>query len=492
MLAWLSGVCPCPGQSASDLIRAGSGDREIARQFEGLLQSETEDFGRWIEGWGLAASMGTTVLPVLQELTASRSNPLDRSILVAACGLAEGRSGDGYLREVAGDSSARKHDRVIALLTLAMGPVRPGAELSLQDLLGRSRSATRDDVLLVAGLLALHRYSAASAPKGLRYGDRQDAGIVAAAQLCAPREPGRTWRSERSPHRDLVLRAFLLGTRDGGSSPAQVELALELLADGETEARLRRAAAVCVARSGEESLPRQVLDQAQTAQVLAILSGNPVLRETLFAAKRLGAVPSRLLPPEDRARIAVSWVLAAPLSEVLEEAPVWGRNEAVAPAICFALAFRLYRDGDRLAPERLQRLPSGIAEAEWVRCASGGSPGSQGPRFTHSRLDSAYALARAGRLPPSAAMRTVEGALWHRGWHPGAATREAEHDLIGDLLIAGSNVGQNKMARRLQGRRAYLPNGIHAADDRFYELAFEFFRFMRRPGWTVPEAALLR
>ena len=102
-------------------------------------------------------------------------------------------------------------------------------------------------------------------------------------------------------------------------------------------------------------------------------------------------------------------------------------------------------------------------------------------------LDAAFVLAVRGALPADAMRDVLVATLWRAGVHPAVIRLEAEHDLVRDLLLAGSRFGR-QVPEATEGE-AYFPAGIPASDAVF-EITYEAWRYFRAPGPSRPPARL--
>ncbi len=351
-----------------------------------------------------------------------------------------------------------------------------------------------ETVFKVAAGLAIWRFGGPTPPD--RWYLDADPGVLAAALACGVQgheQALAAWRRDRL-HAVLVRRGYMLGDADGPSSGAEMSLALEALFDPGTDRGVeRRAAALYLSRIEDASkLVMAFAGRAPRPELVPILATNPAVRRLLIAQGWLGAVPPRRLEQEVdkliRPRFAVAYALGRDLAAIRLEAKDWRVDSGVAPALCLALAWRLFRSPveaqGQSARDLLAVLPEN-PEAEWVRMAVQGEVGDR-VSDEDPYLGKAFAYARSGRLPDPQKVEALEVALWRRGWHLGQFARDAQQDMVFSLVLEGAALHQ-------QGREAegYFPDGLSPEHMCFRELR-AYLEFLRVPGPRVPAGSRLR
>ncbi len=432
--------------------------------------------------------MGWVLQPVFKDLLGD-SNGTRRRLVLTAAGLGGGVKGEEFvLAHLTKRRSIPDSEIVVGLVTLALSEGRNPDDLDLGAIQERG-----DVVFRVAAGLAMRRFGDAVAPD--RWFLDPDPGVVAVAFACGTRgheQDLATWRRDR-PHAEIVRRGYMLGDADGPSTETELALALAALSNSATEqGASRRAAALYLTRIKDANqLVMALKGKAPRPELIPILATDPTIRALLIARAWLGPVPPRRLAQDDRLirpRHAVAYALGRELSGIRSEAKVWGGDSGVAPALCLALACRLFRDpkeaGGKAARELLASLPD-IPEAEWVRMAISGEVQDR-VSDEDPYLGKAFAFARSGRLPDAQKVEVLECALWRRGWHLGQFAVDAQQDLVFALILAGAVVDQSG-----RDTKAYFPGGLSPEHLCFRELR-GFLEFLRVPGPRVPAGSHLR
>lgn len=460
--------------------------RVRARFTELLLDAPTRDLR---EGFTQARDIGSAAAPALHALAAAeKSNMRRRMSAFCAAAIADGVGGDERLLATLDDRSPMQ-DRLCASLLLALGPVRARPQPEFWSrALGRNAKEPVP-LLLVAALLASSRFPGAGAacPQSLLRVD--DPGVVAAALYAGAPVPEpilQAYLRPRPPeHANLVQRALLLRAvldRREGSLPADALARAQALLDapGESNATLREAAALALgfggaARPDAGTRPDWRLLQLLAADVRACAAIQPWLPAT----------PQPLHEPA-WPRLSVAYALGRDPSVVVAERAAWSAAPSVRRHVAIALAMRL------CARERVDPIQAMLPDTpEWgfVRWASGEKL-PDGVASSDPALQQAADMAREDRLPRAAARALFEDTLWRWGSHPGLGLRDAQHDLVRDLLIAGSLPG-NRYAIGLPDHLRYLPAGLGDEND-FFGIAVEAWEFLRTPTLPMPAECRLR
>ncbi len=460
--------------------------RLVARFTELLLDAPSRDLRG---GFSLARDLGSAAAPVLLAMTTGeKSNMRRRMSVFAAAVLAEGPVGDertlGFL-----DDRSPMQDRLCANLLMALGPMRSRPQSDFwARALGRNLKEPVP-VLLVAALLASSRFpgaGAACSPALLRV---EDPGVVAAALFAGAPASDPVVQShlrQRSlDHASLVQRAWLLRAildrRDGViASEALLRAQQLLLAPGESNASLREAAALTLGLGGAAKIE---VSSRPDWKLLQLLAADP--RSASAIRSWLPASPQPLYEPA-WPRLGVAYALSREPSTIIAERAAWSAAPSVRRHVAIALAMRLCAESG--SEPVLASLPD-TPEWAFVRWASG-EPFPDGVASPDPVLQQAAAMAREDRLPRDAARALFEDALWRWGSHPGLGLRDAQHDLVRDLLISGSLPG-NRYAIGLPDHLRYLPAGLGDEND-FFGIAVEAWEFLRTPTLPMPDECRLQ
>lgn len=457
-----------------------------ARFTELLLDAPTRDLR---EGFALARDLGSVAAPALFAMVgAEKSNMRRRMSVFCAAVLAEGSMGDDRAL-LSLDERSPMQDRLCANLLLALGPVRERPQPDFwQRALGRNLKEPVP-LLLVAALLASSRFPGAGAACPQALLRVEDPGVVAAALFAGaplPEPVLQSYLRQRSPdHASLAQRAFLLRSvldrHDGVMAADALSRASQWLgAAGESNATLREAAALAMGLGGVAPAESGSRPEWKLLQLFASDE-----RSARSVHAWLPATPQPLYEPA-WPRLAVAYALSREPAEVVTERAAWSAAPSVRRHVAIALAMRLCSSP---RPDAVKAMLPDTLEWAFVRWASG-EPFPDGAASSDATLQQAAAMAREDRLPRAAARALFEDTLWRWGSHPGLGLRDAQHDLVRDLLIAGSLPG-NRYAIGLPDHLRYLPAGLGDEND-FFGIAVEAWEFLRTPTLPMPAECRLR
>lgn len=479
------GICLAASQ-AENLRGQGTGLRlpadtvELRQQIRRLL----DDPGgtKFAEAVRLVRSLGQAAAPVAWELQASYRGGATRRLEALVLAAVAEEDPATLLRSL---QRAGVEDRMTACLV--MGALeREGPADILQLVGGGERLPLR---LAVAALAVAPRGAACDRVQDAH---RDDPGIVAAALLSGSALDCdlRPWLAEdrRRPHADLVLRGLFLG-----------QVAEDLPTTQMTVRPARGTADTPVVRAAEDAFKGNSLPQEVREAAALLLASRGLIKaadpspphELLWHSVATAGVPepgspcawlgwrpptlTDQLSPGAPGRLAVCFALLQPFGTALASLDDAKLTPAVADDLALALAMRKLRAGRAAATAPAQAAsgsPLGPCRS-WLAWAMG-TLGAPVTGSGDERLDAAAGLAAEGRLPPAAAARLLEDALWMRGSHPRLAVRAARLRLVRDLLLSGSNAG----ARYVSGPRheVYAPRDL-PREDQWFDAAL--------PAWDV-------
>lgn len=447
-----------------------------------------ESFARWSDGWALAQRLGPPALPALRAAFRGESNRLQRWTLLGACAVAAMEDeGDAWLVELATAKSRTQEERALALLAMAVLPRRTREAPTLVALAATERPGS---YLQLGAVLAASRFEAelsfAAPPRGAALNLDAIGTALAGMQAHDVLDRGCAGLVEARPAlAGLVVRAFFLGRAQ--PTREAVELASVLALRAELTDAVRAAAALFAARGAPELTSRRL---GADPGLRAVLVSSGTVRAGLWASGRLGPVPELFALPRVRTVLACAYGLAVPWERVYLEFPEWGKEPAIADAVCFALAWRCAARDDA-PPPPAEVLARGTEATAWLGIASGGANGLPGSVHVDARAVRVAELARLGRLERGVLARELEDLLWRRGLHPGLAAERAWTDLVRDALLAGSQHVSGRLQLPVDARPP-LPRDIEDSHEKFFRCADELFRFLTERGSGPPSGLRLR
>ena len=476
---------PGRAQEPAEILSV-TGRSAVASELGQLLRREP---GRWPVAWSRARAAGPTLASVLWDKLLREGRPPRRLLWVgahvAAAGASDGRLSGRWLAE------AKQPEQLMALLGMVLAEGQPRPSDRVRALALESPS---DAVRLAAALVLSRAEKSASLPATWLSGRRrQDPGLAAAALLSGARpatrviDPWLVTSEPPGPEAQLVWRATLLARHPVTYAPqAVLGLAQQAMAWGSEAVRpTRLCAALQVGRAAD---PDRWLDGAvepMPAESILLLGRSTAGGRTALRRGWLKAVPSSLVGPGLRRRLAVQFVRHATPAQITAAAPRWAAQEEIGDALCLSLAWRAAALGDLAAGPWLDSL-RGHRASIWVRVALGEEIGSESlPEDEGSVL----ALAAAGRLPSAALARELERELWRRDSHPGSVAFDCWSSLVRDLLLSGSDYAQHADARA--ERFPYLARGLRRDDRRFFEVACLYLDWAVGDRLDVPESVRL-
>ena len=486
-IGWICALAQtAPGQVAEDLFTLESGRAGWLRELDAGLRLEP---GRWPDVWRRAGDLGPVAAPVLWGKLRRDRRTRGRLLWITTYVAATGHGG----QLVSGEwiLEARKPERVMALIAaaLAEGGVVEPAELR------RLVRDTSSPALRVAGCLALSRATGATALPGDWFvaSGGPDPGACAAALMCGAEPPSqlleRWLASRRAPDAtaQLVWRAMMLSAHPTPYAGAmRRQLAVRALQwQGPAVAATRRAAMLQVSRSDDPGALLVDVPVPLSSDLVLLLGRTAAGREVISRRRWVSAVPSQRLDQDLRRQLAVQFAAYADPVEVERAARSWAGDQAIAPAVCLALAWRAWARGDLVDGPWLDQLEE-IDECWWSRLAVGRAVD---PERLPEGAPTLRRAAAVGRAPADVLAREMERELWRRRSHPGVHVFGCWTELVRDLLLSGSGYARAQDTRREQF--PYLPGDLQRDDRAFFEVACEYFTWAVADRRAVPEMVRL-
>ncbi len=457
-----------------------------------LLHQESVE--RWADGWALAERIGPPVAAALRAAWRSETNRANRWVLIGAVAAASrDADADAWLSEIATAKARSVDDAALALLCLAVRPMRSVPAPAIEQLALEERAGS---ILAVAAALASARFvipavggrgEGSNTRGSSAIGEQVASAVRGTLSVEALHRALDTVRGERASMQEgLILRAAFLG-RDGKIADDLLNAARDLVQHPATPRDVRVAAALHLGRAGVRLDDLVVRDP----HARAALAAFPRALQELRAKGLLGPTPEVLIDERTRLPLVAGYALATPWPTIVAEWELWSREPVLVDAVALALAWRAMVDQppaaavSRLAAA-LQARPAGL----WFDWATGGVVDRTRLGSLDARGARIAALALDKHIDQASVAREIEDALWRGGAHPSLVWHAAWNDLLLDALLAGSN---HVHARLQRDERLPLPRGIESSSDKFFLIADRLFRFLtERVPAPPPELRLSR